>query len=187
MVPIHLRPGIRFNQTSAQSINGPEHRLWFTFIHNANLPALDVRFERMAERIRWEINYYFQRDPEANHPYLIDFIPSDGGAGGTRQKTVRKANSITGRFLQTIYEAILHSQETVEIDGFKVFFFIFYFLFFYFLFFSNYVIDSCSCYRTTNEKSKRCWWYSTFWFQDDSKTFEEKGIIRTPSIGIVYQ
>jgi hypothetical protein len=77
----------------------------------------------MAAQIRRQINHYFQRDPEERHPYVIEFAPEEDRVGGGRQLTVQRSNAITGDFLMQMYLGILHSQEVIGIEGFRVFLF----------------------------------------------------------------
>jgi len=99
------------------------YTLVFQFRPNNDTPILQ-RFDEMAQQIRLAIRSQFnvveggRRD---RHPYLLDFIPANGLH--QVQKTIRAVRSITGEFLFNIYESILQSQDTVTLDGFKVFFF----------------------------------------------------------------
>ena len=79
------------------------------------LPPTPERFNVMAQQIRTRILVEYANLPEG---YLIDFIPINGN---TRQIAIRTRAGITGEFLNEMYGGILHSQEGVPIDGFKVF------------------------------------------------------------------
>lgn len=133
--------GIRFNRSRRGEGASRIHSLLFTFINAPNLPNIPDRFDMMATNIQRRIRWYFAPAVTEGHPFIIEFQPSENRAVGSRQQTVRSANSITGEFLMRIYESILQSQEGIDIDGFRVYFFIF--LFFY-------VIDCCANYWSTH-------------------------------------
>lgn len=95
--------------------------LVFTFmapIPGRDLPNIEDRFEEMANQIRTRIQVEYANLPEG---YNIEFIPTDGT---TRSKVIRTRAGITGDFLKRIYESLVHSQETISLDGFKVHFFL---------------------------------------------------------------
>lgn len=115
------RFGIRFNRTAGRGEGGRGvHTLTFTFTNRGNDQPIDARFDAVAEDIRRTIRDFFTRagDERAEDPYLITM--EGNGPGGFTQRTVRTINGITGAFLRNTYENILHSNEVIEIEGFKV-------------------------------------------------------------------
>ena len=110
--------GIRYNRRRLQGVN--QHLLHFTFTNAGNDIPIDQRFDQMASEIRRRIRGHFERDLDAQHPYLLNFAPAEDRVGGSRQFPLQRASSITGQFLRQIYDGMLHSQETIGIEGFKV-------------------------------------------------------------------
>jgi len=112
--------GIRFNRTGAGQGLNRVHTLWFTFINAPNLPDMITRFDDMAEEIQRRIIHYFGYVLYERHPIIVEFQPAENRVGGSRQRTVQSVGAITGEFLMAIYDAILHSQESIELEGFRV-------------------------------------------------------------------
>ena len=119
---------IRFQRTSAGRGNNRVHALRFTFLNSDQ--DIQTRFEEMATQIRNRIHDYFTFGDLQNHTYLIEFEPADDRARSTRQRVVRRIASITGiiifynsslgNFLSAIYAAMLNSQDTLDLDGFRI-------------------------------------------------------------------
>ena len=114
--------GIRFNRTGAGYGLNRVHTLWFTFMNAPNLPNINDRFDQMAAEIRRRITWYFGYALDERHPFIVEFQPAENRVGGSRQRTVQRLESVTGEFLMSIYNAILHSQESIDIEGFRVYF-----------------------------------------------------------------
>lgn len=109
---------IRFQRTQSGFGNAQVHALRFTFLRSDE--DINAQFEEMARQIRAKIREYFDFGDEQLQSYLLEFEPADERATSTRQRTIRKLISITGKFLATIYTAMLHSNETLELEGFRI-------------------------------------------------------------------
>ena len=109
---------IRYQRTKAGRGVDQVHALRFTML--ASPLDINQRFTLLADEIQRRIRHHFNFEPNQEHNYLIEFEPADDRARNTRQRTVRRINSITGEFLSTIYQAMLHSQDTLDLDGFRV-------------------------------------------------------------------
>lgn len=102
--------------------NGQASAMMFEFIEPSGVHAgstMTERFEFMAEEIRRILRLRTGREANQRDPYVFDFLPRNGT---TLQRTVQYIESITGDWLEAVYEAILQSQEVIELLGFKVLF-----------------------------------------------------------------
>ena len=52
-------------------------------------------------------------------PYLVEFLPPDDH-GNQVQRTFRTIGAITGEYLSTVYAQMLHSDETLSLEGFRI-------------------------------------------------------------------
>jgi hypothetical protein len=96
--------------------------MMFEFIEPSGVHAgstMTERFEYMAEEIRRVLRLRTRREANQRDPYVFDFMPR---YGTTLQRAVQFIESITGEWLEAVYEAILQSQEVIELLGFKVIF-----------------------------------------------------------------
>jgi hypothetical protein len=108
------RYGIQFNRggNRDRTIN----TLYFRFMRNDDY-TIQVRFEQVARDIRRTIRDFFgRRDDGRDYRYLLTF--------GFAQRPVRTIAGITDDFLMETFENILHSNEAVTLEGFRVFFFL---------------------------------------------------------------
>lgn len=167
--------GIDYQLVSTGSGANRTHRLSFTFTNPGNDVPIQERFDQMALEIRRAIRNHFRRNDDAReyeNPYLIEFQPrSETGSGSNRQRMARNAVRITGEWLMSTYESILHSQDGVGLDGLTVLYL--------FLFFKTFQ-DSCSSYWSIDASSTRI----TRWSKKSgnvtySKTFNSEGIGRS--------
>lgn len=123
--------GIDYQLVSTGSGANRTHRLSFTFTNPGNDVPIQERFDQMALEIRRAIRNHFRRNDdtrEYENPYLIEFQPrSETGSGSNRQRMARNAVRITGEWLMSTYESILHSQDGVGLDGLTVLYLFYFF------------------------------------------------------------
>jgi len=85
----------------------------FTFL-NSDLP-IDDQFTIMAERIQLELRNRFN---DNRLDMVVEFYPENGTANVLN--VVRYVTGITRHYLQNIYQNILQSQETVQLEGLRI-------------------------------------------------------------------
>ena len=102
---------IRFHHSRPHS--GQTSYYSFTFL--ASNIATDQQFDAMALRIRQELT---GRYPGHRLDMLVEFYPQNGVANV--HNTVRFIAGITGTYLFNIYNGILQSQETIQVEGLRI-------------------------------------------------------------------
>lgn len=129
----NMRNGIRFSHPVVS--RGPE-RLYFQFIITENEQTVEERWETMAAEIRSRLISIFNASPTEpagtknqlkipnknflENPYLIDFLPARDQSSSNVQRTFRSVQAITGEYLASVYNDMLHSAETLELVGFRL-------------------------------------------------------------------
>lgn len=77
-------------------------------------PTAYERWSHMCDRIR----HHFNNAPVGY--YGFEFIPQDARANSARQRTFANLNNLRPAILSSIYESMLHSQDSLILEGFMV-------------------------------------------------------------------
>jgi len=81
---------------------------------------VDDRFDDMAEMIRQEVHARTHIGLTTRDHWLLTITPYVSNGRRPLQRTFRELNSITGPFLQLMYEQLLSSDETIDVIGMRI-------------------------------------------------------------------